>query len=167
LIEQAESFGSLPYVLFYFLKPEGKTMSTLEQEQQNTDNLLHLLGFKPDELRNEDGSLRLDIIIVNLVDRGLNAVAEIVPSKDLVISGEFKPLDGFNNLPIGTQFFISPKLAYTEGMRIVEFESRSDDPIEEMDRIYKEYSKSFGKPAPDAEMAQIVRATRYAVYDWW
>lgn len=41
------------------------------------------------------------------------------------------------------------------------------DPVAEMDAIMTVYEQSMGKPAPDAEMAQIVLKTKAMLFDWW
>jgi hypothetical protein len=51
-------------------------------------------------------------------------------------------------------------------MTLVNFEFESLPPVEGMDRIYAEYSKTFGR-TPDAFMAQVVEQTKEDLFIWW
>lgn len=50
---------------------------------------------------------------------------------------------------------------------VIDWETETNNPLAEMDAIYAEYSKSFGKPYPDKEMAMIVDKTKEMLFRWW
>jgi hypothetical protein len=48
----------------------------------------------------------------------------------------------------------------------VNFEFETLEPLEGIDRIYAEYSKTFGR-LPDAFMAHVVAQTKEDLFIWW
>lgn len=49
----------------------------------------------------------------------------------------------------------------------IDMHAEGRDPVEMLDRIFAIYQRSMGKPAPDAEMAQIVATTKEMIFSWW
>ncbi|WP_447916235.1 hypothetical protein [Delftia acidovorans] len=50
---------------------------------------------------------------------------------------------------------------------VVDWEMEDRDPVEMLDKIYAVYQRSMGKPAPDAEMAEVVELTKDMLLAWW
>ncbi len=49
----------------------------------------------------------------------------------------------------------------------IDMHAEGRDPVEMLDRILAIYQRSMGKPAPDAEMAQVVATTKEMIFSWW
>lgn len=63
----------------------------------------------------------------------------------------------------------APRKAAPAAPRVVfaDWEMEDRDPVEMLDKIYAVYQRSMGKPAPDAEMAEVVELTKDMLLSWW
>lgn len=57
--------------------------------------------------------------------------------------------------------------AYRQILRVDTTVDLEDDPVEGLDYIMSVYERSMGKPAPDAEMGEVVELTKEHLLTWW
>ena len=77
-----------------------------------------------------------------------------------------------DKVPLGTKLYTQPLAAAPQAPaapRVVfaDWEMEDRDPVEMLDKIYAVYQRSMGKPAPDAEMAEVVELTKDMLLAWW